>query len=152
MPSKVVIVPTGNEAEEKELRKLLEEMGYEVCPSEVLADEEPVPESDEPAGGRTASSEKPGPVCIVLLPDEGDLDEETNGTLANNAGCGIRSVGVWPRGKAECEPPQAFEDFGGSVVPWDTGRLRAAIDGEEPVWETPEGTPRLQPATPRNKC
>ena len=152
MPSKVVIVSTGNAAEEEELRKLLEELGYEVCPPEELVDKEAAAEDDDPADGSPASVEETRPVCVVLLPDEGDLDEETARTIASNAGSGVRTVGVWPRGKAEGEPPRAFEDFGGAVVPWDTDRLRAAIEGEEPVWETPGATPRPEPTTPRNKC
>lgn len=50
-------------------------------------------------------------------------------------------VGVWARGKAECEVPEALDDYADAVVGWQGNRIIDAIEGKVERWERPDGRP-----------
>ncbi len=41
-----------------------------------------------------------------------------------------RIVGVWERGHAGCEIPEALQDYADAVVGWDGGKIVAAVNGD----------------------
>jgi ribonuclease BN (tRNA processing enzyme) len=53
-----------------------------------------------------------------------------------------RIVGVWTHGAAECDIPDALEDYADAVVGWQADRIQGAICGDINEWEHSDGTER----------
>jgi hypothetical protein len=55
---------------------------------------------------------------------------------------GMRIVGVWGQGDAECQVPDALDKYADAVVGWDSNRIIGAIEGRIEGWTTQAGQPR----------
>ncbi|WP_437935150.1 TIR domain-containing protein [Sorangium sp. So ce341] len=55
---------------------------------------------------------------------------------------GKRIVGVYVRGGTEADVPVSFEKYGTALVGWNTDRIMSAIDGDENVFQNPDGSTR----------
>jgi hypothetical protein len=53
-----------------------------------------------------------------------------------------RIVGVFTHGAAECDIPEALEDYGAAVVGWQGDRIVSAICGDINDWESSDGIRR----------
>ena len=53
---------------------------------------------------------------------------------------GKRIVGVWERGAADCELPEALDRYADAVVGWNGASIVDAISGESDAWETSTGS------------
>lgn len=66
---------------------------------------------------------------------------------------GKRIVGVYVRGGTEADVPVSFEKYGTALVGWNTDRIIAAIDGEDNVFQNPDGSTRPTTNNPvRSQC
>ena len=48
---------------------------------------------------------------------------------------GKRIVGVWARGAADCDLPEALDEYGDAMVGWDSNRIIDAITGKIDDWD-----------------
>jgi len=55
---------------------------------------------------------------------------------------GKRIVGVWTHGAAECDIPDALDEYADAVVGWQADRIQGAICGDINDWEQSDGTTR----------
>lgn len=55
---------------------------------------------------------------------------------------GKRIIGVYARGGTEADVPPALEDYGVSIVGWNTESIISAIEGGNNSFQKPDGTPR----------
>lgn len=65
---------------------------------------------------------------------------------------GKRIVGVWARGDAECDVPDALEEYADAVVGWNAERVIDAIEGRVNDWQGPAGVPRPSRPISRHSC
>lgn len=65
---------------------------------------------------------------------------------------GKRIVGVWTHGAAECDVPDALDDYGQAVVGWQSDRIIAAISGDINDWESSQGGKRPERSIARYRC
>jgi len=65
---------------------------------------------------------------------------------------GMRIVGVWAHGSAECDVPEARERYADAVVGWQADRIYDAMRGEINNWETSEGELRSPRQIARHYC
>ena len=65
---------------------------------------------------------------------------------------GKRIVGVWGHGAAECDIPEALDNYGDAVVGWNSDRIIDAITGQIDDWTTPSGEPRADRPITRHRC
>jgi hypothetical protein len=88
-----------------------------------------------------------GKIVVIVTPDTLNhrwVDWEVE--YANKLG-GKQIIGVWAPGSNECDLPRALERHADVVVPWNSTKIIAALNGEA-QWEMPDGTPRgLQPTS-----
>ena len=66
---------------------------------------------------------------------------------------GKRIVGVYVRGGTSANVPPSFEKYGTALVGWNSDRVVAAIDGEDNIFQNPDGSTR-QPThfSARGEC
>jgi MTH538 TIR-like domain (DUF1863) len=65
---------------------------------------------------------------------------------------GKRIVGIWAHGHNECEAPEALKKYADTVVPWNTDKIIAAIEGKSSDWEDPDGKPVPERLIARANC
>jgi hypothetical protein len=53
-----------------------------------------------------------------------------------------RIVGVWTHGAAECDVPDALDEYADAVVGWQADRIQGAICGDLNDWEQSDGAVR----------
>ena len=53
-----------------------------------------------------------------------------------------RIVGVWAYGEADCEVPEALDNFADAIVGWTGNRISDAISGKIDGWESQDGSQR----------
>ena len=63
-----------------------------------------------------------------------------------------RIVGVWARGDAQCDVPDALKNHADAVVGWQGNNIIDAINGKLNQWTNPDGSPRPKQAIPRHDC
>lgn len=123
----------GDEIEENELQALFEEADCEIVSNEV--------------------DEDPPDALIVVLTTTLHNDLSLENALREAVGAGLRVVCIWPKGVTTGTVPPAVEKYSADQVVWDPARLRQAITSEDlPYYDAPDGTPRSEPLTDRNKC
>ena len=61
-----------------------------------------------------------------------------------------RVVGVYLPGAMDSDLPDALNDYGDACVPWNTNKIKAALDGRD-IWEDSSGEPRAAVGT-RGTC
>ena len=65
---------------------------------------------------------------------------------------GMRIVGVWTDGAAECDVPEALAQYADAVVGWQAERIEGAISGAINNWTTSDGNPRDRQAIRQHGC
>jgi MTH538 TIR-like domain (DUF1863) len=65
---------------------------------------------------------------------------------------GKRIVGVWTHGAAECDVPDALDEYADAVVGWQADRIKDAICGDINDWEQSDGTKRPAREIARYGC
>jgi hypothetical protein len=65
---------------------------------------------------------------------------------------GKRIVGIWAHGHKECEVPEALKKYADAVVPWNSEKIMAAIEGKLTNWENPDGQPLPERPIARANC
>jgi len=79
---------------------------------------------------------------VVLVGKETHTRPWVNWEIEQAHQQGKRIVGVYERGSTEAPLPKALEDYGTSVVAWNSESLVEAIEGADNTFENPDGTPR----------
>jgi len=65
---------------------------------------------------------------------------------------GKRIVGVWERGDAQCEVPDALKNHADAVVGWQGSNITDAISGRLNQWTDLHGRPRDKRSPVRHDC
>lgn len=78
---------------------------------------------------------------IVLVGSETHTRPWVNWEITQAHEQGKDIVGVYIQGGTEADIPKALEDYGSSIVAWNTGSIIKALDGES-HFQSPDGTPR----------
>ncbi|MBB3973494.1 hypothetical protein [Hansschlegelia beijingensis] len=100
------------------------------------------------------ASEDPDEIVLVILlsincEENSDLESAVNAC----AQAGARVVGIWPRTvNKEAQLPDCLIEKGSSVTTTNPASIKAAITGDTPIWEAPNGDLRPVPPLRRNKC
>jgi hypothetical protein len=55
---------------------------------------------------------------------------------------GKRIVGIYERGGTEADIPPGLEDYGATIVAWNSDSIINAIDGDGTEFQLPDGSPR----------
>jgi hypothetical protein len=79
---------------------------------------------------------------VVLVGKETHMRPWVNWEIEQAHKQGKRIVGVYERGGTDVPVPKALEDYGTSIVAWNTDSIVDAIEGDDNRFETPDGTPR----------
>jgi hypothetical protein len=145
MPKVRIFLNDLTEDEKAALVALLEEAGCELF-VETEADEEVslAPEEEH---------RQDVEVVVVLITPACSGNHGLASTARRLAGSGGRLIGIWPKGEINGQVPEALNKYGADVVSWDPVKIARAIGQTEPaLWETPQGSPRPEPPTERNRC
>lgn len=137
-----------------DLLKLLKRHGMEVRNYSITSDKENNAKSDE-----YIKTEILGPrinacsALVVYITPDTKSSEWVNWEIEYAKKQGKTVVGVWERGSAGCDVPEALEEVGDAIVGWNGENIIAAINGEYRGFEKPDGTPEKRP-TPitRHPC
>jgi MTH538 TIR-like domain (DUF1863) len=65
---------------------------------------------------------------------------------------GMRIVGVWTTGAAECDVPDGLTQYADAVVGWQADRIEGAIRGTINNWTASDGTARERQAIRQFGC
>lgn len=86
---------------------------------------------------------------VVLIGKETHKRPWVNWEIEQANEQGKRIVGVYIRGGTEADVPPALEKYASSICGWNSESIMSAIDGDNNLFECPDGTPR--PPTHRKK-
>ena len=90
---------------------------------------------------------------LVVYISRGTRDSEwVNWEIRYAQRHGKRIVGVWEHGAAECDIPDALEDYADAVVGWNGSRIVDAIEGRINNWTKSTGELREARAIKRHSC
>ena len=89
---------------------------------------------------------------VVLVTPGTKKSEYVNWEIRYAAKCGKQIVGVWARGDANSQLPEALNRYGDAVVGWQGQRIIDAINGKVANWEGPDGRPRAKLSITRYSC
>lgn len=79
---------------------------------------------------------------VVLIGEKTANSDYVNWEIKTAAEMGKRIIGVFLRGAQESDVPQELKNYGDNLVAWNGEKIVAAINGEDFVWENPDGSPR----------
>lgn len=88
---------------------------------------------------------------IVLITPGTKNSDWVNWEIEHARSLGKRIVGVWVRGEAGCDAPEALEKYADSVVAWNADGIIDAINGKT-TWECADGTGREPRVIDRIRC
>ena len=135
------------------MRKLLAEHGHEVQVSAV--------DSTNPNNAKDEDyikSDILGPKIdwastMVVLISPGTKDSEwVSWEIERAQKQGMRIVGVWTEGAAECDVPEGLTRYADAVVGWQADRIEGAISGTISNWTASDGQPRDRQAIRQHGC
>lgn len=89
---------------------------------------------------------------VVLISPETRNSEWVNWEIECAQELGKRIVGVWTHGAAECDVPDALNDFADAVVGWNGERIEGAICGDINDWQASSGGEREPQTIVRYSC
>jgi hypothetical protein len=90
---------------------------------------------------------------VVLIGKDTHKRPWVNWEITKANELGKRIVGVYERGGAENDIPEAFADYGDALVGWNSARVIDAIEGKDDPFERPDGTERPPgEGFPRSGC
>ncbi len=79
---------------------------------------------------------------VVLISPETRDSEWVNWEIEYAQQHDKRIVGVWTHGAAECDIPDALDEYADAVVGWQADRIQGAIRGDINDWEQSDGAQR----------
>ena len=91
-------------------------------------------------------------VLVVYISPETKGSDYVNWEIEYAQKEAMRIVGVWARGEAQCDVPDALEKYADAVVGWQGTNVIDAITGRMNGWTGPDGDPRENQAIPRHDC
>ncbi len=91
-------------------------------------------------------------VVVVLISPQTHNSEHVDWEIRYAQEHDKRIVGVYTHGAAECDIPEALQDYAKAVVGWNGDRIVDAICGEINDWETPSGERVRERSIPRIRC
>ncbi len=89
---------------------------------------------------------------VVLISPDTKHSNWVNWEIECAEQMGMRIVGVWDHGAAQCNLPEALEQYADAIVGWSGDRVIDAIKGDINNWESPEGAPAPPRSVPRYGC
>lgn len=90
---------------------------------------------------------------LVILTESLLDDPDLSDALLQGTAAGHKIIGIWSDGNDAGELPSAVRDYAFDRIVWNPEILKKVLCGEaEPALQEPDGTPSLEPETPRNKC
>ena len=91
-------------------------------------------------------------VLVVYISPETKSSDYVNWEIEYAQKEDKRIVGVWARGDAQCDVPDALTNHADAVVGWQGNNIIDAITGKLNQWTDPDGSPRPKQAIPRHDC
>jgi hypothetical protein len=92
-------------------------------------------------------------VLIVYITPQTKLSEWVNWEIEYAVKLGKKVIGVWGHGDAECDLPQALNDYADAViVGWHGPKIIEAINDSKGDWEKPDGAPAEPHKIKRHPC
>jgi hypothetical protein len=89
---------------------------------------------------------------IVLIGPETHKREWVNWEIKYAASMGDkRIIGIYLRGATEADVPANLNKYGDALVPWNSDKLEAALEGEN-IWLDPDNKPRQGIPFDRSVC
>ncbi len=80
---------------------------------------------------------------MVVLISPGTRDSKwVNWEIEEAQRQGMRIIGVWTHGAANCDVPEALAQYADAVVGWQADRIESAISGTINNWTDSDGRPR----------
>lgn len=92
-----------------------------------------------------------GTLVVYISPGTKDSDW-VNWEIRYAHSIGKRIVGVWEHGAAECDVPDALDEYADAVVGWNGSRIVDAIDGKINNWTKSTGELREAREIKRHSC
>ena len=92
-----------------------------------------------------------GTLLVYVSPDTKHSDW-VNWEIEYAARCGKRIVGVYAHGAAECDIPEALDEYADDIRGWQSAGVVDAILGESKEWQTPSGGQRSVRQIVRFNC
>jgi len=90
---------------------------------------------------------------MVVLISPGTKDSEwVDWEIEQAQKQGMRIVGVWTDGAAECDVPEGLTQYADAVVGWQADRIEGAISGKINNWTASDGNPRDRQAIRQHGC
>ena len=78
-------------------------------------------------------------VVVVYVSPDTKNSQWVNWEIEYAHKTGKRIVGVWERGAADCELPEALDRYADAVVGWNGNSIVDAINGKSDDWKNPSG-------------
>jgi hypothetical protein len=125
------------------MKALLRERGHEVRDSSINS-----ARPNEATNSDYIKSEILGPridwasTLVVLISPETRDSEWVNWEIEYAQQHDKRIIGVWTHGAAECDIPDALDEYADAVVGWQADRISGAISGGINDWEQSDGSKR----------
>ena len=79
---------------------------------------------------------------IVLIGKETHSREWVNWEIEKAEELGKRIIGVFTHGGTQADVPPALNDYANEIVNWSADNIIKAIEGGDPQFQNPDGTPR----------
>jgi hypothetical protein len=155
MPATNIFVSHIHEDDEhiESMKALLRERGFEVRDSSI--------DSSNPNNAKDPDYIKQSILApaidwastmVVLISPDTRASEWVDWEIEYAQEHGKRIVGVWTHGAAECDIPDALEQYADAVVGWNTDRIHGAICGDINDWEQSDGSKRPVRDITRHGC
>jgi len=89
---------------------------------------------------------------LVLIGKETASRPWVNWEIEEASRQGKQIIGIYIRGGADSDIPEAFKKYGTTLVGWNTEKIIEAISGEGITFQNSDGTPKPNNLGPRGNC
>jgi hypothetical protein len=135
------------------MRKLLADNGHEVQVSSVDNTNPNKAKDDDYIKQSILRPKIDWAGTMVVLISPGTKDSKwVNWEIEEAQKQGMRIVGVWIHGSAECDVPEALTQYADAVVGWQADRIEGAISGTINDWTGSDGKPRDRQQIRQHGC
>lgn len=145
MPATNIFIPHIHEDDEhiEPMKALLKERGFDVRDSSIdSSNPNNATDPDYIKQNILAPAIDWASVVVVLISPATCDSEWVNWEIEYAHEDDKRIVGVWTHGAAECDIPEALENYADAVVGWQADRIQGAICGDINDWEQSDGAKR----------
>lgn len=149
----------ADDAEVDKLTKLLKDKGHDIRNSSIRAkpaNQERLDQGrvkDETIRRLLRMKISWASTVVVLIGKETHSRPWVNWEIEQANKQGKRIVGVYIRGGADADKPQALEEYASAIVGWNSDKIMQAIDGSDNPFELPDGSNRPPTHVGKNvKC